>query len=100
MAVRRAAGLQHAEALGVADGLHEPVLQLVPRAVLGQQEHVEAGVRGGEAVRVGAVSGDDQFQVAQPAHGHPVRAGRELQQLALVLERQTVHDAPEVFDDL
>lgn len=92
--------LEHPEALGVADGLHEAVLELVPRVVLGQQQHVEAGVRGGQAVAVGPVAGDHQLQVAEPPHRHPVRARGELQQLSLVVQAQAVHDAPEVLDGL
>ncbi len=47
--------------LALFDGLHEQVDQLVPVAVLGQQEHIEAGVRRRQTIRVRSVFGDDQF---------------------------------------
>lgn len=43
---------KHSEAFRVADRLHESVLELLLRVVFREEKHVEARVRGGQAVAV------------------------------------------------
>lgn len=50
------AGLLQPESLGVEDGQAQAVCQLLLGAVGGQQQAVEAGVAGGQAVAVRAVA--------------------------------------------
>lgn len=47
-------------------------------------------------VRVGAVLGDDHFQLAEPSDGRSVRAGGELQKQPLLLLPERVDRFPEV----
>lgn len=66
--------LQHAEALRVVDGLQQAVLQLLLVGVLGQQQHIEARVTGGQPIAVRPVAGDHHFQAAKAADRHAIGA--------------------------
>ena len=56
---------------------------------------VETRVRGGQAVAVRPVPGDDKRQVPEPLDGHAVAARGEEKKLFLVLFAQRVDHAPE-----
>mmetsp|Transcript_11500 Transcript_11500/g.28707 ORF Transcript_11500/g.28707 Transcript_11500/m.28707 type:complete len:485 (-) Transcript_11500:933-2387(-) len=91
-------GSDDVEALGVLDGLDELLLRVLEALVLGEQQVVEARVRGGEPVLVRAVLGDDEGEVAQPLDGHAVGARAEEEEALLHLDRQAVHRLPQVGD--
>ena len=62
-----------------------------------QQEVVEAGVGGGQAVGGGPLRADDKgrLQGGQPLDGHPVGARHKEQQPLLLLLAEAVHHLPE-----
>mmetsp|Transcript_147 Transcript_147/g.399 ORF Transcript_147/g.399 Transcript_147/m.399 type:complete len:713 (+) Transcript_147:1695-3833(+) len=92
--------LFEAEAGGVLDGGEDAVPRLAPRAVLRQQQGVEAGVGRGQRHAVGPGPLDDALEVLQAANGRSVRAGEEFEELLLVLHRQVLDDLPEPLHHL
>jgi len=72
------------KALSIHDGKLQSVSQLLLALIRGQQQSVEAGMRGWQLVAVSAVSLDDAAQVAQTANGSSVTASEELEEAALL----------------
>ena len=72
------------KALSIHDGKLQSVCQLLLALIRGQQQSVEAGMRGWQLVAVSAVSLDDAAQVAQTANGSSVTASEELEEAAFL----------------
>lgn len=80
------------KALGILYGCEEAVPHLFLCQVLWEQEDVEARVAGGEAIRVGAASLDDEGELAEAPDRSPVAPCGEQKEPLLLLKGQRVQN--------
>eukprot|EP00013_Stygamoeba_regulata_P005500 CAMPEP_0177637378 /NCGR_PEP_ID=MMETSP0447-20121125/4940_1 /TAXON_ID=0 /ORGANISM="Stygamoeba regulata, Strain BSH-02190019" /LENGTH=157 /DNA_ID=CAMNT_0019139303 /DNA_START=72 /DNA_END=542 /DNA_ORIENTATION=+ len=89
----------HAKPLRVRDGQQQAVRQLFLGAVLGQQQLVEARVRGGQAVRVGAAARHNECELAAALDRNPITARTKLKQQLALFVSERVNNFPERAND-
>ena len=76
--------LLQAKALSIFNGQQQPLLELLLAGVLWQQQVVEAGVRGGQAVCVPSCPLYHQAQLPQPAHRRPASMPNKVIKAAVI----------------
>lgn len=94
--------LDQAEALVVGDGQLELLREFFLVGILWNEELVEAGVRTGQKLGIGALPRNGQLGLvsAQALRRCPRAAGDEGQELFLLLQRVFLDDFPEPHDRL
>lgn len=93
-------GSAQLEARGALDGVQELAPQQRLILELGELQQVHAGAGGGQPLQVGApvVDAECGVQLLKPQERGPGAAGHKLEEFALLLVREALHDSPEDLD--